>query len=94
MSAEKTFRGPRVHRPASSATWEHEHRWGPGFGDSTTLRVTRTDRGSMTVRYGSEALEIRGDLVAIFAEMVDHAAAWNDTPPTDHAAAPTSERGA
>lgn len=71
--------GPRVNRPSASATWEHEHRWGTSFGDSTTLRVTRTDGGSLRIAYGKESIEIRRDLVELVAAMVAAAAAWADT---------------
>lgn len=72
------IRGPRVHRPAASATWEFEHRWGSMIGDSTTLRVTRNDGGALTIGYGREEIEIRRDLVAKVAEMVAAAAEWTD----------------
>lgn len=90
------FRGPRVHRPASSATWQHEHRWGTSFGDSTTLRVTRVDGGGLTVAYGRESIEIRGGLVERLAEMVAAAAAWTDEPPppTGHATTEPAARAA
>lgn len=68
----------RVHRPAASATWEHEHRWGSNFGDSTTLRVTRTDGGRMHFRYGHKEFEVPAALVSILAEMTAAAAAWSD----------------
>lgn len=71
-------RGPRVHRPAASATWEYEHRWGSSFGDSTRLSVTRTDGGGMRLAYGQESIEIREELVERVAEMVASAAAWSD----------------
>lgn len=80
------IRGPQVHRAAARATWESEHRWGTLIGDSTTLRVTRTDGGGMTIGYGSESIEIRRELVERVAEMVAAAAAWTDTP------APTAGR--
>lgn len=73
-----TTRGPWVHRAPARATWEHEHRWGAQLGDSTTLRVTRTDHGAMTVAYGRESLEVRAELVERFADMVAAAAAWTD----------------
>ena len=82
------FRGPRIHRPASSATWEHDHRWGSMIGDSTTLRVTRTDGGAMAINYGSERVEIRAELVGTLAAMVAAAAAWTDR------ATETSPKGA
>lgn len=72
------IRGPRVHRPAASATWSHEHLWGPQLGDSTNLSVTRTDGGAIRLAYGRESLEVRGELVTLFAEMVAAAAAWTD----------------
>lgn len=78
MTTEKPIRGPRVHRPAASATWEHSHKWGPNFGDNTDLRVTRTDGGRLSIGYGRESVEIRAELVPILAEMVTQAAAWSD----------------
>lgn len=68
----------RVERAAAKATWEHEHRWGPSFGDATLLRVTRVDGGPMTLSYGGESVEIRKDLVGPLAEMIAAAAAWTD----------------
>jgi hypothetical protein len=50
------------------------------IGDSTTLRVTRTDGGSLSVIYGREEIEIRRELVGRVAEMIAAAAAWKDTP--------------
>ena len=67
-----------VTRPAPTATWEHIHHWGSSFGDSTTLRVARTDGGPLRISYGKEAIEIRGSLVAVLADMVTAAAAWTD----------------
>jgi hypothetical protein len=68
-----------VHRPAASRTWEHTHKWGSSFGDSTDLRVTRTDGGPLRIAYGRESIEIREELVAVLAEMVATAAEWSDT---------------
>lgn len=73
------IRRPSVSRPAASATWRHEHRWGPMISDSTTLRVTRTDGGSLTIAYGKESVEIRRELVEQAAAMVAAAAEWTDT---------------
>ncbi|UUW88376.1 hypothetical protein [Pimelobacter simplex] len=73
-----TIINSRVHRPPASATWQHEHRWGPAFGDSTTLSVVRTDGGPMRIRYGNESVELRAELVPVFVEMVAAAAAWTD----------------
>lgn len=72
------IRGPRISRPAASATWEHEYRWGSQLGDTTRVSVTRTDRGGMRLAYGSAAVEIRGELVPILAAMVAAAAEWAD----------------
>lgn len=69
-----------VHRPAASATWRHTHRWGTSLGDSTDLRVTRTDGGGLTITYGRESIEIRAALVGVLAEMVAAAAEWSDGP--------------
>ena len=74
----ETIRGPRVHRPAASATWEHEHRWGSQLGDSTRLSVTRTDGSGMRLAYGKESVEVRDELVPILAAMVVAAAEWTD----------------
>ncbi len=68
----------RIHRPAASARWEHEHRWGPQLGDSTTLRVARTDDGPISIEYGNDSISIRKDLVPVLADMVAAAAAWTD----------------
>lgn len=68
----------RIHRPAASATWEHEHRWGTSFGDTTTLRVDRTHDGPIRIRYGTDSIEIRKDLVSVLADMVAAAADWSD----------------
>jgi len=81
MSDEKAVPSKRVTRPPASAMWEHEHRWGNLIGDTTILRVIRTDGGSMTVSYGKESVGIRESLVAVFAQMVAAAAEWSDTPP-------------
>lgn len=77
-TGKPTIINPRVHRPPSRATWAHEHRWGRGFGDSTTLYVDRIDDGPLTIRYGNESVEIREELVAVVADMVAAAAAWTD----------------
>lgn len=78
MSEQTTIRPPRVHRPAASATWEYEHRWGTGLGDTSTLYVDRRDGGSLTIRYHSDSIEVREELVQVLAEMVAAAAAWTD----------------
>ncbi len=70
------IKGPRVHRAAATATWEHGYRWGSGLGDTTTLYVRRTDGGSLSIDYGSKSIEIREALVAQLAEMVAAAASW------------------
>ena len=85
------IRGPRVHRPAASATWEYEHSWGPSLGDSTRLSVTRTDGGGMRVAYGKESIEIREELVERVAEMVAAAAAWTDGSHPERATSETDE---
>lgn len=77
-ATDDTLKPPAVHRPSASAAWKHDHKWGTGFGDSTTLIVSRTDGGNLTARYGSESLEIRASLVPIFAAMVAAAAEWTD----------------
>lgn len=74
------YKGPRVHRPASTAVWEHENRWGSQIGDSTTLYVRRTDGGELSICYGTESIAIRKELVERFAEMVTAAATWTDDP--------------
>lgn len=81
--SEKSAIRRRIHRPAASATWEHNHRWGSQLGDSTNLRVARKDGGGMTVSYGRESIEIREELVDIFAEMVAAAAVWSDDETAD-----------
>lgn len=73
-------RGPRVHRPAASATWEYEHHWGPQLTDRTRLAVTRTDGGGLRIAHGRDVIELRGELVERLAEMVAAAAVWTDTP--------------
>ncbi|KAB2809247.1 hypothetical protein F9L07_19595 [Pimelobacter simplex] len=73
-----TIINSRVHRPPASATWEHEHRWGQQLGDSTRLSVVRIDGGPLTIRYGTESIEIRKDLVPVLADMVAAAAVWTD----------------
>lgn len=78
MNADDNIVRRRVHRPAASATWEHTHRWGVQLGDSTDLRITRVDGGGLTISYGRESVEIRRELVPVFAEMVAAAAAWTD----------------
>ena len=77
--AEQQIR-TRTHRPAASRTWEHTHRWGAQFGDSTDLRVTRTDGGGLSIAYGRESIDIREALVSVLAEMVAEAAEWTDAP--------------
>ncbi|MGZ4574764.1 MAG: hypothetical protein ACXVXY_07175 [Mycobacteriaceae bacterium] len=68
----------RVNRPAPTATWEHRHRWGSNLGDTTELRVTRTG-GRLRISYGStEVVEIRPELLDVFASMVTAALAWTD----------------
>ena len=81
MSEKPIIVNKQVHRPAASATWTHAHRWGTSFGDSTDLRVTRTDGGPLRISYGKESIEIRKALVGVLADMVAAAAAWSDTPP-------------
>lgn len=73
-----TIINSRVHRPPASATWQHQHRWGTGLGDSTTLYVDRTDGGPLTIRYGTESIEIRAELVPVLADMIAAAAVWTD----------------
>lgn len=80
MPDEKKIR-THIHRPAASRTWEHQHRWGHQLGDSTDLRVTRTNGGGVTIAYGRESIEIREELVDVLNEMVQAAAAWTDPEP-------------
>lgn len=69
---------PRIIRPAATATWEQEHRWGTLLGDTTTLRVSRTANGHMVVSYDKDRVEIHPSLIEAFAEMVAAAAVWTD----------------
>ena len=81
-----------THRPAATRTWEHTHKWGVNFGDSTDLRVTRADGGGMTISYGRESIEIREALVGVLAEMVAAAAEWSDKP-SENGTSPASTDG-
>jgi len=78
MTSDDTLKPPVVHRPSANAVWKHDHRWGSGFGDSTSLVVSRTDGGILRAGYGDNSLEIRAVLVPIFAAMVAAAADWTD----------------
>ena len=78
MAEQSAIRGPRVNRQPATATWEHEHRWGPGLTDRTSLYVHRTHGGRMSIRYRDQEVEVSGELVPILAEMVAVAAAWSD----------------
>lgn len=67
-----------VRRTPARAIWEHDHKWGPQITDRTPLRVERSDGGALTVRYGSEKIEIRKDLVGVFGQMISNAVNWSD----------------
>ena len=82
MTDQTTIINQHVHRPPTSATWEHQHRWGTLVGDVTSLSVHRVDGGRLTISYGSESVEIRGELVEVFARMVAAAAVWTDSEAT------------
>lgn len=73
-----TVRGPRIFRPSPSARWEYQHRWGSFPGDVTTYSAQRNLNGSLTIRNGSESVEIRSEVVPFIAEMVAAAAIWTD----------------
>lgn len=77
MTPEKGFRA-HVRRPPSTATWEHQHRWGPQLSDNRPLRVQRVDGGEMSIKYGTDEVVIPGDLVPMLAEMVALASRWAD----------------
>lgn len=69
-----------TNRPPAFRRWEFDHRWGTLISDSTPLSVVRIDGGEMRIRYGSESLAVRAELVPILAEMIAAAAEWTDTP--------------
>lgn len=74
MSAIRAY----TNRPPANRRWESTHRWGSQLGDNTDYVVTRVVDGAMTIRVGKESLEIRADMVAVVAQMVEKAAAWQD----------------
>lgn len=77
--AETPVRGPFVHRPPATATWEYDHRWGSMIGDTTALRVTRRGNGALTLSYGDKSIEVPVEAVGQLAAMTSAAAVWTDT---------------
>ena len=67
-----------TNRPPASRKWESTYKWGSLISDSTDYVVSRVADGAMTIRVGKESVEIRADMVATVAQMVEKAAAWQD----------------
>jgi hypothetical protein len=59
-----------VNRPEPTASWRFEHRWGHQIGDLTEYTVTKTERGYLTIRAGSDSMSFRPEVADQIIETI------------------------